>query len=288
MQRAPLGTRSYWDGRVKKFEETIAADLLTLNAVPANLPYEPHYWFDHSKYVLRLILLRYSRGDPVDVLSQNFHLLLEGWERSNEWIEQISQTGGDEPRRGWTFDLNNLNHYNWCFWLIGLALILDIPGDEWHRLVALVDGAGHDALLDRVVAIRQADRLIGTAVLHPKPYARLLKVLDAPKIVQAELLRDFVNHWYPELARIGREELWWYVYGDPIKHPLNMGSYFGRWCIEAAVVAKVFGINDSLCLGLEYYPGDLLRPNGPSTHAGDASAAKTGVFRKFLNGFIKT
>lgn len=35
------------------------------------------------------------------------------------------------------------------------------------------------------------------------------------------------------------------MYGDPIKHPLENGSYFGRWCIEAAVVAKVFRIDDT-------------------------------------------
>lgn len=26
------------------------------------------------------------------------------------------------------------------------------------------------------------------------------------------------------------------------------------------------GLDDSLCLGHEHYPGDLLRPDGPSTH----------------------
>lgn len=52
----------------------------------------------------------------------------------------------------------------------------------------------------------------------------------------------------------------------PAKHPLSMGSYFGRWCIEAVAAVKAFGLDDSLCLGHEHYPGDLLRPDGPSTH----------------------
>ena len=80
------------------------------------------------------------------------------------------------------------------------------------------------------------------------------------------MLKDFVGHWYLELARKGKEELWWYVYGDPVKNPLEMGSYFGRWCIEAVAAVKAFGLDDSLCLGHEHYPGDLLRPDGPSTH----------------------
>ena len=283
MQRAPQGASSYWDERVNKFEKTLAKNLLNLDIPAVNVPYEPQYWFDHSKYVLRLMLLRYSRGDPIEVLDQYFPLLLNGWERSNEWIERLRQAGDEAPRRGWVFDLHNLNHYNWCFWLVGLALILNVSDGEWKRLIDLVESAGNDALLDRVIQTRQSERVINVSVLHPKPYARLLKAIDAPKIAQAELLRDFVSHWYPELARSGREELWWYIYGDPVKHPLSMGSYFGRWCIEAAVVAKVFGIDDSLCLGLEHYPGDLLRPNGPSTHARKTNTAEQGFFRKLLN-----
>ncbi|MDZ4146410.1 MAG: DUF1911 domain-containing protein [Burkholderiales bacterium] len=35
----------------------------------------------------------------------------------------------------------------------------------------------------------------------------------------------------------------------------------------AAAAVKAFGMDDSLCLGHEHYPGDLLRPDdGPSTH----------------------
>ncbi|MGN8277033.1 PoNe immunity protein domain-containing protein, partial [Pseudomonas sp. SMN5] len=44
------------------------------------------------------------------------------------------------------------------------------------------------------------------------------------------------------------------------------GAYFGRWCVEAVAAVKAFGIDDSQCLGLEHYPGDLLRPDGPNTH----------------------
>jgi len=149
---------------------------------------------------------------------------------------------------------------------VGLALALEIPDEQWSRLLALIDGEGQDVLLDRVIASRQGVRKIGTALLHAKPYARLLKAVDASRDHQAALFKDFVDHWYAELERKGKDELWWYIYGDPVKHPLEMGSYFGRWCIEAVAAVKAFGLDDSLCLGLEHYPGDLLRPDGPSTH----------------------
>jgi hypothetical protein len=175
--------------------------------------------------------------------------------------------------RDWNFSLSNLNHYNWCFWLVGLALALEIPEDQWQRLLALVGGEGEDELLDRVIASRQSDWRIGSQLLHAKPYGRLLKAVNAPQSQQAALLREFVEHWYAELKRPPPKnrkaptvQPFWYIWGDPEKHPLEMGSYFGRWCIEAVAAVKAFGLDDSLCLGHEHYPGDLLRPDGPNTH----------------------
>ena len=110
--------------------------------------------------------------------------------------------------------------------------------DELEALFAVADA--------RVETLRQPGRKGGTKLLHKKPYARLLKAIDAPQEMQAALLRDFVEHWYAELARKGKDELWWYIYGDPVKHPLEMGSYFGRWCIEAVAAVKAAGLVDAL------------------------------------------
>ena len=45
-----------------------------------------------------------------------------------------------------------------------------------------------------------------------------------------------------------------------------MGNYFGSWCIEGIAAVKAFDLDDNLCLGHKHYPGDLLRPNEPTTH----------------------
>jgi len=237
-----------------------------LRGVSANPIYDPQFSLDLSKYHSNLILRCYSRGDPIRDLGQHFGGLLDAWELSNKLAAEICAEHGLKTCRDWTFELANLNHYNWCFWLVGLALTLEIPDDQWQRLLVLIGGEGEDILLDRVIASRSPERKIGAQLLHKKPYARLLKAIDAPKAQQAVLLKDFVDHWYAELARKGKDELWWYIYGDPIKHPLEMGSYFGRWCIEAVAAVKAFALDDSLCLGHEHYPGDLLRPDGPTTH----------------------
>lgn len=309
MIRAPMGDKKYWDERVANRDRSINMAVEQIKKPSGNPTYRPQFVFDLSFDYPRRSITQYSRGDAIPTLSQPFGDLLDAWELSNKlgaelnanlkpgesWdhrhlltaaLPTTDSRGHNDPR-SWVFELSNLNHYNWCFWLVGLALALEIPNDQWQRLLTLIGAEGEDVLLDRVIASRQPNRPIGTALLHKKPYARLLKAIEAkdkglPQLQQAELLRDFVQNWYLELERKGNKELWWYIYGDPVKHPLSMGSYFGRWCIEAVAAVKAFGLDDSLCLGHEHYPGDLLRPDGPSTHP-EREQTKVGWIKKLFS-----
>ena len=281
MIRDSMGDQGYWDKWIKFSAETIERMHRSLEKPAVNQVYEAQFVWDISIDYHRIILRSYSRGDPIHDLSQPFPGLLDAWELSNKLAAEICAEHKLKTCRDWTFELSNLNHYNWCFWLVGLALSLEIPDDQWQRLLVLIDGEGEDVLLDRVIASRSPERKIGTKLLHKKPYARLLSAIDAPTENQASFLRDFVENWYAELARKGKDELWWYIYGDADKHPLEKGSYFGRWCIEAVVAVKAFGLDDSLCLGHEHYPGDLLRPDGPSTHP-DRQEKKSGWLSRII------
>lgn len=273
MIRAPMGNQAFWSQWSEFRLTTIKDEEATFQTPSANPVYRPQYVLNNVQHRLRYLLTRYSYGTPIRELPQHFLGLLDAWELSNRLSDEICAEHHLQTCRDWDFSLANLNHYNWCFWLIGLALTLEIPDDQWRRLLALVAGEGEDELLDRVIASRQPDRRIGTQLLHAKPYGRLLKAVNAPHAQQAALLREFVDHWYAELKRPApknrkapTEQPFWYIWGDPEKHPLEKGSYFGRWCIEAVAAVKAFGLDDSLCLGHEHYPGDLLRPDGPSTH----------------------
>lgn len=294
MIRAPLGDRAYWDKWTVFSEKTAEEDLEHIKRPSGNPMYRPQFVWDMSKNYLRLLLRRYSRGDPIHDLTQYFSRLLDAWELSNRLAEEVSTEHKIDTCRDWDFNLTNLNHYTYCFWLVGLALALEVPPAEWRRLLALVGGEGQDALLDRVIASREPQRLIGEVLVHPKPYARLLQAIEAAPGQQAEALLDFVSHWYSELKRPAPKnrkaptiQPYWYDYGDPEKLPLEKGSYFGRWCIEAVAAVKAFGLDDTLCLGHEHYPGDLLRPDGPSTHKprehAESAANKPGALVRLLS-----
>ena len=265
-----MGDLSYWDGLIALQIGDIANMQNRIKESSGDRSYRPQYLFELAKENWHLLFCRYSRGDPISELAQYFPSLLDAWEESerlgqSEWTEQQQYT-----RHAWAV---NLDHYIVCFWLVGLALALDIPDKQWRRLLALVGNEGEDELLDRVIASRDPGRLIGSKLCHPKPYQRLLDAINAPPDQQAQALSLFVAAWYKELNRSPKKGLsadtamydrpYWYTLGN---RQLEDSGYFGRWCVEAVAATKAFGMDDSLCLEHEHYPGDLLRPDGPSTH----------------------
>lgn len=261
MIRAPLGDKQYWEGRESKDQQWIERARKLLAEPSANPVYRPQFAFDVAKDSLTSGIRAYSQGCNVVEIATCFPLLLDAWEMSNSAAHEVCAQNNLQVCRDWTFELTDLSHYIWCFWLVSLALALQIPDDQWRRLVALIGEGGQDVLLDRIIAAREPGRVIGEQLLHAKPYSRLLKAIDAPQEQQALLLLAFVEHWYPELNRRGKQQPWWYVYGDPVKHPLEMEGYFGRWCFEAVAAVKAFGLDDSACIGHEHYPADLLHPS---------------------------
>jgi hypothetical protein len=261
MIRAPLGDKQYWEGRELKDQQWIERARKLLAEPSANPVYRPQFAFDVAKDSLTSGIRAYSQGRNVVEIATCFPLLLDAWEMSNSAAHEVCAQNNLQVCRDWTFELTDLSHYIWCFWLVSLALALQIPDDQWRRLVALIGEGGQDVLLDRIIAAREPGRVIGEQLLHAKPYSRLLKAIDAPQEQQALLLLAFVEHWYPELNRRGKQQPWWYVYGDPVKHPLEMEGYFGRWCFEAVAAVKAFGLDDSACIGHEHYPADLLHPS---------------------------
>jgi hypothetical protein len=274
MMRDGLNDASWMNHWIAFDEDAIAKRVEICSTPSANPAFRPQFIFELALKHLHLLLRRYSRGDPITELQAHFQPLLDAWEEAEHlgvsvWTPEIQHS-----RHAWSV---NLDHYIDCFWLTGLALSLNIPDAHWQRLLKLMGNEGEDALLDRVIAARQPDRKIGTTLCHPKPYQRLLDAVQAPAGQQPALLREFVTHWYAELDRPPKKGLsrmtamydrpYWYAYDQAD------GAYFGFWCIEAVAAVKALGLDDSLCLGLRHYPGDLLRPQGPSTHSAPSVVA---------------
>jgi Domain of unknown function (DUF1911)/Domain of unknown function (DUF1910) len=270
MIRSSLGDHKYWDDAYDYAEKRLVSMRHQITDPSGDQNYRPQYIFEFAKNNWHQILRRYSRGDAISELPSYFEPLIQSWEESERLGANVWTAEQKRRRRSWKL---NLDHYIVCFWLVGLALALNIPEDQWHRLLTLIGNEGQDELLDRIIASRSPSRKIGQILCHPKPYQRLLDAINAPQPEQPQLLADFVKHWYKELNRPPKKGLseqtamydrpYWYTYGNKGLHD---SGYFGRWCVEAVAAVKAFHLDDRLCLGHEHYPGDLLRPNEPSTH----------------------
>jgi len=270
MIRAPLGDAKYWDTCCNFLIADIGDRLETIKSPSGDPTYRPQYLFNLARENWHLLFCCYSRGDTIRDLTHYFPPLLDAWEESERLGKTVWTTQQQHTRNAWAV---NLDHYIVCFWLVGLALALNIPDDQWQRLLVLIGNEGEDELLDRVIAKRQPNRKIGNKLCHPKPYQRLLDAINAPPDKQPQMLFTFVDKWYKELNRSPKNGLseqtamyerpYWYTLGN---RQLEDSGYFGRWCVEAVAAVKAFSLDDTLCLGHEHYPGDLLRPDGPSTH----------------------
>lgn len=266
-----MGNSEYWSEWVDYGDEYIGKAITTAANGEGDENYAPQYLYTIAQKHLHQIMRRYSAGSPVAELSRYFPGLLDSWEESERLGAAVWTEDQQLTRHAWRV---NFDHYIVCFWLVGLALVLEIPDEQWQRLLVLIGNEGEDILLDRVIASRSPSRNIGTVLLYPRPYARLLAAVDAPPDAQAALIGAFVEHWYDEIRTgaksgtatqaVSYRHPYWYTYGD---ENFDGGAYFGRWCIEAVSVVKAFAIDDSRCLGLEHYPGDLLRPNDGSLPA---------------------
>ncbi len=267
MIRDSLKDKEWFDEWIKYDIDTIQRFQSIAKEPESDLNYKPQFIFQIAQKYCHLMLRRYSRGDEVDELAKYFGRLLNAWEESEQIGKYIWTAEQQYTRHAWAV---NLDHYIICFWLIGLAISLEIPNDQWQRLLILIGNEGEDELLDRIIASREPSRKIGNKLCHPKPYQRLLDAINAPKDEQAEKLKNFISKWYSELDRPPKKGLseMTAMYAQPYWYEYHMleGGYFGYWCIEAVAAVKAFGLDDSLCLGHPNYPGDLLRPNGPSTH----------------------
>lgn len=262
MMRDRWAGRDYWDNWISSSVKEIEKKARLECSPEADRNYRPQYVYDIANEYRELIISKYSRGDARDDMSRHFEDILDFWEKAEAlgkgvWSDKIQYT-----RHAWQV---NIDHYVICFWLVGIALAVDIHAGQWERLLKLIGNEGQDILLDKVIASRQKDRMIGRDLCFPKAYGGLLAVVKAPRHERPMLLRKYLDEWFAGLKDAGslsfpkahRTPYWWSQCADKARS-IKGGFYTGCWCIEAVAVAKAFDIDDSLCLDHPNYPGDLI------------------------------
>ncbi len=259
MTRDCLATE-FWLDQWIAFRKSSLRLMAEQASVPSKNPaYRPQFLRDLAVDHLQMILCCYSRGDQPESLKPYFDDILNYLELAEN--ESKSKTeGAVDSRREKAAQLESIDQYIQDFWIVSLAVVFDVPEKQWMRVCNVIR-TEEDELLDRFIFQRSPNRPLGTRLCYPKPYAKLLKAIDAPRSQQARLLCSFLDAWYTELGEVaspagrGTRGPSWHRYHSPMK-----GAYFGYWCLEAVAAVKLFQLDDGLCVGHPHYPGDLLRP----------------------------
>src|SRR5690606_36020571 len=105
-------------------------------------------------------------------------------------------------------------------------------------------------VLDHVaLALGDTSRKPAPQSKFAKIYGGLTEVITSPPEQRSPRLKKFVESWYKKMNPI-----YWHN-----SHQDAEGAYFGYWCFEAALVAMLFGVDDTAVLDHPNYPGDLTR-----------------------------
>lgn len=239
-KREPLLTEEYFDSTIQRRQKFISISeedaLLPAEEIKLDLV---HFGLFQDR--MELLELKYSRGYPVVELQADFLALVDALET----FRRFPDPDGDPE--GMFFN-GEQDEYMQAVTLLSLGLLLHVDLDVFRRLVAAIGLNGQDAILEWLASQRLPDRPKTTKLLFPKTYARLRDAIQAPRDVQAQVLKGFLAGWYESL-----DTVWYNIHA----HRQDAAGFTGYWCWEAAAVAYCLGADDSELRAMRYYPTDL-------------------------------
>ncbi|UTV26482.1 PoNe immunity protein domain-containing protein [Photobacterium atrarenae] len=193
--------------------------------------------------LLELMHARYSRGDDIAAMREDLCLTLEYREWQKHYADALSEdeqskrVGREELREDYMEQFLKWFAFAYC---VGM-------GDSYYRkMLDLTGNKGLDILFDSIaVKLGDTERPIGGKLLYPKRFKPLYQVIDAEPAQRPELMKAYLDAWYDLIGR-------------PDYHLMDTDAYDGYWCWEAALVVKLYDIDDSSFSDHPYYPVDLV------------------------------
>jgi len=147
--------------------------------------------------------------------------------------------------------------YDEMLWMLSLGYLLDIPNENFQKLVDVIDrDSVKDFLFEFITCAKIKDREPITEESYqiffgiPKKNEKLRQAITEQDKANAEILiKQFITkEWYKNHKEAG----WYNSHKSP--HPI----YHGYWSFETAAVVKIMGLDDSSFKDCQYYPKDLV------------------------------
>jgi len=224
------------------------------------------YWIDSGrtpleriKYVkstiteikIGLIFAIYSSGKSYEVLYKNIIDSISWISHNWNGFWKLKNSKGQE--------LNQyiLSAYDEMLWMLSLGFLLDIPNEEFQKLVNVIDKDGvKDNLFEFIIRAKLPNRKPIEKESYqeffgvPKVFEKLrLAIKETDKTKAEMLIKEFITkEWYKNHKDAG-----WYN-----SHKSKHNTYFGYWSFETAAVVAIMDLDDSSFKDCEYYPKDLV------------------------------
>ncbi|QBG34930.1 PoNe immunity protein domain-containing protein [Litorilituus sediminis] len=243
MLRDILKNKAYYNDQVDFLTDTIKKRIKKIEKLQVTDEVKMKASFRVTDYTIELLHQKYSRGDDLAELKPH---LLEALEY-RQWQKDYADALPDNEqaaRIDWE-ELHEDDMRRTLIWL-AFAYCLDMGQAYYLKVLELIANQGQDALLDNIaVAMGDTDRDIADTTLFKKRFGKLLKVIEAEPSQRPAAVKAYLDAWYK-------------AEGSPDYHLMDTDAYIGYWCWGAALVVKLYNIDDSSFIDHEYYPKDLV------------------------------
>lgn len=246
MVRDKLRSLDYFDKAIKHSEDFIAEEVDYLKNTK---PLKPLAAMKTSAGLfsdaIEKLTYKYSRGDDIKNLKQDLIDILEYRKLQLHYADTLPK---EEAKHRVEWERMSFSTYKKILCWLSFAVNAGMSPEYFKNIFPIVDNEGQDAIFDQIaIKLGSPERTVATKVLYEKPYGLLLEAMHSHQKTQKMI--KFLDSWYPACAKNGFYET----------HDItNNFGYAGYWCFEAALVVKLFGIDDSEFRDHRYYPADLV------------------------------
>lgn len=244
MLRDKLKDKAYYNDRVNFKTECIEEDVEEIKFDDTDsAEVKMKSSFRLVSDTMYLLHQKYSRGDDLAALKEDLTLALEyrGWQKH---YADLLPANEQKERIGWE-EIREDYLEGFLQWL-SFAYCLGMEEDYIKQLLVLIANQGVDALYDNIsVKLGDTEREVSSEILCKKRFSKLHKVIKGSPEERPALIKAYLNAWYKLID-----------YAD--FHLMDTDAYIGYWCWEAALVVKLYNIDDSSFIDHEYYPKDLV------------------------------
>jgi hypothetical protein len=143
-----------------------------------------------------------------------------------------------------------LSAYDEMLWMLSLGYLLNIPENDFKKLVDIID---RDQVKDKLFEFIISAKIKGREPLQKESYeqgwvlfSKLRQAIEeTDKARASKQVKEFLEKdWYKEHKDVG-----WYN-----SHKSKHDTYFGYWSFESAAIVKIRGLDDSSFRDNQYYP----------------------------------